>query len=82
MVHKDELAVDGVSGHVLRGFDPDVSQTGLGQDVGVQASDGHQAAQVTALVIGLAVLVQTHLGGRPALQVTCAVDGAEALPVC
>lgn len=50
--------------------------------VGVQTADGHQAAQVAALVIGLVVLVHAHLGRRPTLQVTRAVDGAEALPVC
>lgn len=68
-------------GHVLRGLHPDVCQAGLGNDVGVQAADGHQAAQVAALVVGLVVLVETHLGGRPALQVARAVDGAEALAV-
>lgn len=68
-------------GDVLSGLDPDVGQAGLGDDVGVQASDGHQAAQVAALVVGLVVLVQAHLGGRPALQVARAVDGAEALAV-
>lgn len=68
-------------GHVLRGLHPDVCQTGLGDDVGVQAADGHQAAKVAALVVGLVVLVQTHLGGRPALQVARAVNGAEALTV-
>lgn len=47
----------------------------------MQAANGHQAAQVTALVVGLVVLVETHLGGRPALQVARAVDGAEALAV-
>lgn len=50
--------------------------------VGVQTADGHQAAQVAALVIGLVVLVHAHLGRRPTLQVTRAVDGTEALPVC
>lgn len=68
-------------GDVLGGLHPDVGQTGLGDDVGVQAANGHQAAEVTALVVGLVVLVQAHLGGRPALQVTRAVDGAEALAV-
>jgi len=70
-----------VSGDVLRGLHPDVCQDGLGHDVGVQAADGHQAAQVAALVVRLVVLVQTHLGGGPALQVARAVDGAEALTV-
>lgn len=81
LVDKDKLAVDGVPGHVFGGLHPDVGQTGLGDDVRVQATDGHQAAQVAALVVGLVVLVQAHLGGRPALQVTRAVDGAEALAV-
>lgn len=81
LVDEDELAVDGVAGHVLGGLHPDVGQTGLRDDVGVQAADGHQAAQVAALVVGLVVLVQAHLGGRPALQVARAVDGAEALAV-
>lgn len=81
LVDEDELAVDGVPGHVFGGLHPDVGQTGLGDDVGVQAADGHQAAQVAALVVGLVVLVQPHLGGRPALQVARAVDGAEALAV-
>lgn len=81
LVNEDEFAIDGVPGHVLRGLDPDVCQAGLGNDVGVQAADGHQAAQVAALVVGLVVLVETHLGGRPALQVARAVDGAEALAV-
>lgn len=47
----------------------------------MQAADGHQAAKVAALVVGLVVLVQTHLGGRPALQVARAVNGAEALTI-
>ena len=81
LVHEDELAVDGVPGDVLGGLHPDVCQAGLGDDVGVQAADGHQAAQVAALVVGLVVLVQAHLGGGPALQVARAVDGAEALAV-
>lgn len=81
LVDEDELAVDGVPGHVFGGLHPDVGQTGLGDDVGVQAADGHQAAQVAALVVGLVVLVQPHFGGRPALQVARAVDGAEALAV-
>lgn len=70
-----------MSGDVLGGLDPDVCQAGLGEDVRVEAADGHQAAQVAALVVGLVVLVQAHLGGRPALQVARAVDGAEALTV-
>lgn len=70
-----------MAGHVLGGLDPDVGQAGLRDDVGVQAADGHQAAQVAALVVRLVVLVQAHLGGRPALQVAGAVDGAEALAV-
>lgn len=49
--------------------------------MGVQTADGHQAAQVAALVVGLVVLVEAHLGWRPALQIACAVDGAEALAV-
>jgi len=49
--------------------------------MGVQAADGYQAAQVAALIVGLVVLVEPHLSGRPALQVACAVDGAEALTV-
>lgn len=49
--------------------------------MGVQAADSHQAAQVAAFIVGLVVLVETHLGGRPALQVARAVDGAEALAV-
>lgn len=81
LVDEDELAVDGVARHVLGGLHPDVGQAGLGDDVRVQAADGHQAAQVAALVVGLVVLVQAHLGGRPALQVAGAVDGAEALAV-
>ncbi len=81
LVNEDEFAVDGVPGDVLCGLHPDVCQAGLGDDVGVQAADGHQAAQVAALVVGLVVLVETHLGGRPALQVARAVDGAEALTV-
>lgn len=71
-----------MAGDVLGGFDADVSIHGLGDNVGVQAADGHQAAQVAALVIRLIVLIQTHLSGRPALQVACAVDGAETLAVC
>lgn len=71
-----------MSGDVFCGLHSDVCHTGLGDDVGVQAANGHQAAQVAALVVGLVVLVETHLGGRPALQVACAVDGAEALAVC
>lgn len=81
LVHEDELAVDGVPGDVLGGLHPDVRQARLGDDVRVQAADGHQAAQVAALVVGLVVLVEAHLGGRPALQVARAVDGAEALAV-
>lgn len=81
LVDEDKLAVDGVSGDVLGGLHPDVCQAGLGDDVGVQAADGYQAAQVAALVVGLVVLVESHLGGWPALQVACAVDGAEALTV-
>lgn len=81
MVDEDELAIDGVPGDVLCGLHPDVCQAGLGDDVRVQAADGHQAAQVAALVVGLVVLIEAHLCGRPALQVACAVDGAEALTV-
>lgn len=68
-------------GDVLGGLHPDVSQAGLGDDVGVQTADGHQAAQVAAFVVGLVVLVEAHFGGRPTLQVARAVDGAEALAV-
>lgn len=68
-------------GHVLCGLHSDVCQAGLGDDVWVQAADSHQAAQVAALIVGLVVLVETHLGGRPALQVARAVDGAEALAI-
>ena len=81
LVDEDEFAVDGVPGDVLCGLYPDVRHAGLGDDVRVQPADGHQAAQVAALVVGLVVLVQTHLGRRPALQVARAVDGAEALTV-
>lgn len=82
LVNEDEFAINGVPGDVLCGLDPDVCQAGLGDDVGVQAADGHQAAQVAALVVRLIVLIKAHLGGRPALQVACTVDGAEALTVC
>lgn len=68
-------------GDVLSGLHSDVSQAGLGDDVGVQTADGHQAAQVAAFVVGLVVLVEAHFGRRPTLQVTGAVDGAEALAV-
>lgn len=54
---------------------------GLGDDMGVQPADGNQAAEVTALVVGLVVIVQAHLSGRPALQVASTVDRAEALTV-
>lgn len=81
LVDEDKLAVDGVAGDVLGGFDADVPIQWLKDDVGVQAPDGHQAAQVAALVVRFVVLVQAHLGRRPALEVTGAVDGAEALPV-
>lgn len=81
LVNEDELAVDGVPGDVLCRLHPDVCQAGLGDDVGVQAADGHQAAQVAALVVGFIVFVETHLGRWPALQVACAVDSAEALTV-
>lgn len=81
LVNEDKFAVDGVPGHILCGLHPDVCQAGLGDDVGVQAADSHQAAEVAALIVGLIVLVETHLGGRPALQVARAVDGAEALAV-
>lgn len=47
----------------------------------MQAADGHQAAQVAALIVRLVVLVKTHLSGGPALQVACAMDGAEAFTV-
>ena len=76
LVHEHKLAVDGVPGDVLGGLDADVDVGGLGDDVGVQAPDGHQAAEVAALVVGLVVLVQAHLGGGPALQVARAVDGS------
>lgn len=81
LVDEDELAIDGVARDVLGGLDADVAVHGLRHDVRVQASDGHQAAEVAALVVGLVVVVQPHLGGRPALQVARAVDGAEALAV-
>lgn len=67
LVYEDEFAVDGVPGDVLCGLHPDVCQAGLGDDVGVQAADGHQAAEVAALVVGFVVLVETHLRGWPAL---------------
>lgn len=66
---------------VLCGFDTDVPVDWLEDDVGVQTADSYQAAQVATLIIGLIVLVKAHLGRRPALKVTCAVDGAEALTV-
>lgn len=66
---------------VLGGLHPNVRGAWLGDDVGVKAADGHQAAEVAALVVGLVVLVQPHLCGRPALEVARAVDGAEALTV-
>lgn len=81
LVYKDEFAIDGVPGDVLGGLHPDVSQAGLGDDVGVQTADGHQAAQVAAFVVGLVVLIEAHFGRRPTLQVTRAVDRAEALAV-
>lgn len=81
LVDKDELAIDGMSGDVLRGLHPDISQAGLGHDVGVQTADSHQAAQVATFIVGFVVLVQTHFGRRPTLQVTRAVDCAEALAV-
>lgn len=67
LVHEDELAVDGVPGHVLGGLDADLAVGRLRHHVRVQPPDGHQAAQVAALVVWLVVLIQPHLGGRPAL---------------
>lgn len=81
LVNEDKFAVDGVPGHILCRLHPDVCQAGLGDDVGMQAANSHQAAQVAALIVRLVVLVETHLGGRPALQVARAMDGAEALAV-
>lgn len=67
LVDEDEFAIDGVPGDVLCGLHPDVCHAGLRDDVRVQPTDGHQAAQVAALVVGLVVLIETHLGGRPTL---------------
>ena len=81
LIHKDKLPIYGVAGDILRGLDVDVIVHWLRDDVGVQPANGYKAAEVAALVVGLVVLVQAHLGGGPALQVARAVDGAEALPV-
>lgn len=81
LVNEDEFTINGMPGNVFGRLHPDVCQAGLRNDVWVQPADGYQAAQVAALVIWLVVVIQTHLGGRPTLQVTCAVDGAEALAV-
>lgn len=70
-----------MAGDVFGRFDADVLMGGLGDDMGVQPADGNQAAEVTALVVGLVVIVQAHLSGRPALQVASTVDRAEALTV-
>lgn len=70
-----------MAGDVVGGFDADVLVGGLGDDVGMQPADGHQAAEVTALIVGFVVIVQAHLAGRPALQVASTVDRAEALTV-
>lgn len=81
LVDKDEFAIDGMSGDVLRGLHPDISQAGLGDNVGVQTADSYQAAQVATFIVRFVVLVQTHFGRWPTLQVTRAVDCAEALAV-
>lgn len=66
LIYEDEFAVDGVPGHIFRGLDADLAVGRLRHHVRMEPPDGHQAAQVTALVIWLVVLVQAHLGGRPA----------------
>lgn len=81
LVHKDEFAIDGVARDVFSGLHANVPVSGLRHYVGMQATDCHQAAEIAAFVVGLAVLIQAHLGGRPALQVARAVDGAEAFAV-
>lgn len=81
LVNKDELAINGVTRDILSWFDADVSVHWLRDDVGVQTANGHQTAQVAAFIVGLVVLVQALLHGRPALQVAHAVDGAEAFAV-
>ena len=48
----------------------------------VQPSDGDKAAEITPLVVWLIVFVQPHLCGRPAFQIACAVDCAEAFSIC
>ena len=82
LVYKNKLPIYCVPRHIFHGFHPDVPVHRLRDHVRMQASDGDKAAEVTALVVWFAVLVQPHLCGWPALQVPCAVDGAEALSIC
>lgn len=66
---------------ILSGFDTDLIVHWLRDNVGMQPSNGHQTTEVTALVVWFIVVIQTHLGGRPALQVASTVYCAEALTV-
>lgn len=81
LVNEHKFAVNGVAGDVFSGLDANVSVHWLGHNVRVQPANGYQATQVAAFIVGLVVVVQAHLGGRPALQIARAVDGAEALAV-
>lgn len=56
-----------MAGDVFRGLDTNVSVHWLGHNVRVQPANGNQATEVAAFIIGLVVVVQAHLGGRPAL---------------
>lgn len=66
LIYKDELAVDGVPGHVFRGLHADLAVGRLWNHMGMEPPDGNQAAQIAALVIWLVIFIQAHLCWRPA----------------
>ena len=79
LVYVGELPVDGTAHDELCGLDLDLSG-GLVGAVRVHAAHGHQAREVGAFLLRVALLVQ--LAGGPAAHVARAVDGAVAVSVC
>lgn len=51
---------------------------GCGNHVRVQPSDGDKAAKITPLIVWFVVFISPIFVGRPAFQIACAVDCAEA----
>lgn len=82
LVYKNKFPIYSMPRNILHGLHPYFSIHRLWNHMGMQSPDGNETAEVTALIVWLVVLIQPHLCGRPALQIACAVDGAEAFSIC